>query len=106
MRYIIISFISLAISITAFAEDQQQNYCHDLQSSKEWEELANKYPDSMDLQLLHAVRIGLCKKVEDGTISFQNASIIFNWLHLQLIEKIKREIETDGKGTGYFRHSF
>ncbi len=97
MRYIIILFISLAISITAFAEDQQKNYCHDPESSKGWEELANKYPDNMDLQLLHAVRIGLCKKVEDGTISFQNASIIFKRLHLQLIEKIKREIKTDCK---------
>ena len=106
MRYIIILFIVLAISITAFAEDLQQNYCHDPESEKKWEKLANKYPENMDLQLLHAIRIGLCKKVEYGTISFQNASIIFNRLHIQLIEKIKREIEADGKGTGYFRHSF
>ncbi len=106
MRYIIILFILLAISITAFAEDQQLNYCHDPESSENWEELAKKHPDNMDLQLLHAVRIGLCKKVDDGTISFQNASRIFNRLHIQLIEKSKRGIETDGKGTGYFRHSF
>lgn len=63
MKYIIL-FILLTIS-TPFAiaaEDQQQNYCHDLESWKEREELVKKYPNDMDLQLIHAVRIGLCDK--------------------------------------------
>lgn len=90
MRHIIL-FILLTISITAFAaEDQQQNDCYDPKSWKEWEELVKKHPEDMDLQLLHAVRIGLCRKIEDGTISFQDATTLFNRLHDQLIEKSKK----------------
>lgn len=58
-----------------------------------WDELIRKYPEDKSLQMLHALRIGFCKKIEDGTISFEEASIIFNKLHDQVIENAQRESE-------------
>lgn len=70
-----------------------ENFCHDPQSWAEWDELVRKYPDDTSLQMLHALRIGLCHKIEDGTISFEKASMIFNKLHDQAIEDTKKEHE-------------
>ena len=72
-----------------FAQDE--NFCHDKESCKEWDELVQKYPHSMDIQRLHAVRIGFYKKIEDGTISFETARDAFNHLHDTVIKKAKKE---------------
>ena len=41
---------------------QGPNYCLDQESWEEWDELVAKYPHDMDIQMLHAVRIGFSKK--------------------------------------------
>lgn len=75
------------------ADKLDETYCHDKKSWAEWDELIRKYPEDTSLQMLHALRIGFCKKIEDRTISFEEASIIFNKLHDQVIEDTKRESE-------------
>ena len=45
----------------------------------------------MDVQMLHAVRIRFCKKIEDGTISFEMANEIFNKLHESVLKKSKEQ---------------
>jgi hypothetical protein len=71
----------LILLFTLPLQAQETNYCHDPESWKEWDALVEKYPGNMDIQMLHAVRIGLCKKIEDGSISFETASDAFNELH-------------------------
>jgi len=75
------------------ADKLDQNYCNDKKAWAEWDELIRKYPEDISLQMLHALRIGFCKKIEDGTISFEEASIIFNKLHDQVIKDAQRESE-------------
>jgi len=41
--------------------------------------------------MLHAVRIRFCKKIEDGTISFEMANEIFNKLHESVLKKSKEQ---------------
>jgi len=41
----------------------------------------------MDIQMLHAVRIGFCKKVEDGSIDFETARDVFNKLYNTVYER-------------------
>ena len=77
--------------------DQPHNYCKDSESWKEWDDLVMKYPDDMDIQALHALRIGLCIKVEAGTISFEVATDIFNRLHDMVIDKKKAEAQGSKK---------
>jgi hypothetical protein len=68
--------IFLMIIFTPQAHAQETNYCHDPESWKEWDALVQKYSGNMDIQMLHAVRIGLCKKIEDGSISFSTGAAI------------------------------
>jgi hypothetical protein len=79
MKHILLLLMMLLFTLPLQA--QEPNYCHDKESWKEWDELIEKYPGNMDIQMLHAVRIGLCKKIEDGSISFETASDAFNELH-------------------------
>jgi hypothetical protein len=79
MKYILPLILMIIFTLLAYA--QETNYCHDPESWKEWDALIEKYPGNMDIQMLHAVRIGLCKKIEDGTISFETAGDAFDVLH-------------------------
>ena len=71
----------LLVCLILPAHAQGPNYCHDKESWAEWDELVAKYPHNMDIQMLHAVRIGFCKKIEDGSISFEVARDVFNELY-------------------------
>jgi hypothetical protein len=82
-----ILFLLLMIVFTLPVHAQKTNYCHDPESWKEWDELVEKYPHDMDIQMLHAVRIGICKKIEDGSISFETAGDAFNKLHETVYER-------------------
>ena len=90
-------FILFTIVLFSFPLYAQDNYCLDKNSWKEWDELALKHPSNKDVQMLHAVRIGLCQKIEDGTISFEVARDAFNHIHetvhKRALEEQKRHLE-------------
>ena len=87
MKKLIIVLIIIVFTVPGFAQDE--NYCNDKESWKEWDILVQKYPHDMDVQMLHAVRIGFCKKIEEGSISFEMARDIFNQLHESVFKKSK-----------------
>ena len=86
-----LAILLILICTPAFAEET--NYCHDKESWKEWNELARKYPHDMNIQFLHAVRIGFCEKIENGTIELDVASGVFNKLRENVLQGIEREGE-------------
>lgn len=86
---IITVFGMLLISCTINADET--NYCYDLESNQQWDILIQKYPYDMELAALHALRIGLCYKVEKGDISLDQATDIFENVRMQLIGKQKQK---------------
>jgi len=91
MKKLIFIILILVICCPLFGQDQDKNYCHDKESWKEWDELVQKHPHDMDIQMLHAVRIGFCKKIENGTIAFETARDVFNHLQESVYKKAKKE---------------
>jgi len=89
MKKFIIVLVLIFLNLPAYAQDA--NFCKDKDSWQEWDTLVQKYPHDMDIQMLHAVRIGFCKKIEDGTISFETARDAFNHLHDTVVKKSKNE---------------
>lgn len=79
-------FILLTCTINA-----EENYCHDPEANQQWEELASKYPQDMGIAALHALRIGLCLKVERGDLSVDEPTDIFEKVRIQLVDKKVRE---------------
>lgn len=90
-KFILIIVITFFISCIVFAEEK--NYCLDKESWKEWDELIKKHPHNMNIQMLHAVRIGLCKKIEQKTITFEKARDVFNQLHQSVYQMAIKEEE-------------
>jgi len=73
------------------------NYCQDHESWDEWEALVQKYPGDMDLHTLHALRIGLCAKVNRGDLTVEEATDIFERAREKILEKKKSERGVSGK---------
>ena len=64
-----------------------KNYCHDEASWKEWDEVIKKNSTDMDIQTLHALRIGLCIKIDKGSIKLEDAIDIFDHAHEEAIRR-------------------
>jgi len=85
LTVIVILFLLLGIYSVLAAEPE--HYCHDAESWKEWENMVKKYPEDIPLQILHALRIGLCIKIEQKSISLQDATQLMNDMSEKLIQE-------------------
>ena len=63
------------ISLTLNAKEN--NYCDDQDANMEWEALIQEHPDDMQIHTLHALRLGLCVKVDRGDLTVDQATEIF-----------------------------
>ncbi len=70
---------------------ESENYCHDKESWKEWDALVEKNPNDTEVQALHALRIGLCVKVDKGGITLEQATEIFESAREAIIQKRKED---------------
>jgi hypothetical protein len=66
---------------------ETENYCLDEKSWAEWDRLIEKNPNDMEVQALHALRIGLCAKVDRGEISLGQATEIFESAREAIVQK-------------------
>ncbi len=94
MRIIIVlASISLLLSYTVNAEEK--NYCDDPDANMQWEALIQKHPDVMQVHALHALRIGLCFKVDRGDLEVSQATEIFENMRSVLINTKQRGMEKE-----------
>ena len=97
--------ILLLLGCTAAAASENSgpdNYCQNPESWTEWQELLAKHPDDRGLQTLHALRLGICLKVERGEITLDEGTAIFEDARRALIaqkEEAKRKATLREKPT-------
>ena len=95
-RILSIALLTLCLTFPAWAleaetrDEEPENYCDDLVSWAEWGEMVRKFPNDLDLQTLYALRIGLCAKIKDGTISTVDAIVLFERARAILVEKARQ----------------
>ena len=82
-------FLILVLNNSLTAESE--NYCLDQKSWKEWDRLVEKNPNDMEVQALHALRIGLCAKVDRDEITLGQATEIFESAREAIIQKRKED---------------
>ena len=92
---IILTLLGLLFSYEINA-GEQKNHCYDDDANMEWEALIQKYPDDRQIHALHALRIGLCFKVDRGDITVDEATEIFENMKMALINRKEREKELEG----------
>jgi hypothetical protein len=76
--FIMVLLLGFALHPTQAEElSEPTNYCHSPDSWAEWEELLAKHPHDRGLQTLHALRLGICLKVDRGEITLDEGTAIF-----------------------------
>ena len=73
--------LALIVTLTIAQPLQAASYCDDPAVIEDWENTAEKYSHSDNWQQLHAVWLGLCQKVRDGSLSQSRAASIFVTVH-------------------------
>lgn len=84
-RLVIFTFIFLAAAIPSFSEEQ--NYCHDKAAAQEWDALVKKDPNDLALQRLHALRLGICEKIENGSLTLDQGIEMFEREREKVVEE-------------------
>ena len=85
MKTLILAIIICMTAAYSFADDT--NYCNDAAANAQWQKLVTEKPGDMLLQALHALRIGLCVKVEAGQITVDQATDIFEDMRMALVQR-------------------
>ena len=75
-KIILILILLLFSSFSIYADDS--TFCNDPKKLKDFETLAKKYPDDIPVQILHALKIGLCVKIAQNSISIPEAINLYN----------------------------
>ena len=82
---LLLSFLIFLLLLPSIAG--AENYCNYIESWKEWDELLFDSPNDMELHTLHALRIGLCVKVDRRQITVEQATDIFESARETIIKK-------------------
>lgn len=88
---IAISFLILFSSLPVYGEDS--SFCDNPETWEYFESMTKKYPDDIPLQILHALKIGLCLKIAQNSITESEAINLFNDMvdHVAELRGIEKE---------------
>ena len=75
-KLIIISILLVLLSFPVYADES--TFCDDPGTWKYFESMTEQYPDDIPLQILHALKIGLCVKIKQNSITTTEAINLFN----------------------------
>ena len=65
-----ITILTLSILLFSYSLNaEEKNYCEDLEENARWEALIQKHPGDLQIHALHALRLGLCSKVDRGDLT-------------------------------------
>jgi hypothetical protein len=89
-------------TVAASDDSEPPNYCQNPESWAEWQELLAKHPHDRGIHTLHALRLGLCLKIDRGEITLDEGTAIFEEAREALIvqrEEGKRKATLQEKPT-------
>jgi hypothetical protein len=90
-RVVCIVLLILSLCSPTLAQEDDGNNCHDPAAWMDWQERVDKHQQDQELQVLHALWMGLCFKVEKGDIGFDEAVSIFENARKTLIQQRREE---------------
>ena len=86
MKSLLILAVLTLVAMPVSAEEIP-NFCHQPEMVLEWEELNKKYPHDLNIQALHAMRIGLCEKIDRGDLTVVDGIAIFEALRAAVVNR-------------------
>jgi hypothetical protein len=92
-RIAVISLLFMALCWPVSADDSA--FCDDPAAWEYFDSLVAENPNDVPLQILHALKIGLCTKISQGSISTGAAITLFN----DMVDIVaNKRGEADGQG--------
>ena len=88
-KFALIFTLSLFFSLAH--ADGADKFCKDPYIWETFDSLITKHPDDIPIHILHALRIGLCLKIEENSITTSEAIVIFNDMLDTVVEKMEEE---------------
>ena len=79
----------VGVAVPAFADEG--TYYDDPAVWTDWHEKATKQTGDLDFQTLHALWIGLCSKVSNGTLTEDDADTLFERARGTLLQQRRQE---------------
>lgn len=89
-KIILISILLFLSFVPVYADDS--TFCKDPDTWEYFESMLKKHPDDVPLQILHALKIGLCVKIEQNSITETEAINLFNDT-IDVVANMRGEIE-------------
>ena len=68
----------LCFATVAWADDIGEKFCNDQKVWDHFNNMVEEYPNDMSVQILHALKVGLCVKIQNNSISSSEAVDLFN----------------------------
>jgi len=68
----------------------QENYCHDEETNAYWDAIAIEYIDRLDVANLVKLRKQLCKQVDDGELTVEEATEQFEYERKRVVDGLER----------------
>jgi hypothetical protein len=75
--------------------DEPINSCHDVHSWREWDTLVACHSDHQAIQALHALRLGLCTKVDRDELTVDDATVIFETARQALLTQLRDQRQSE-----------
>ena len=83
--------VFLLLSPPPPAAEAERTYCDDPAVWADWQEKATQQTGNLDFQTLHALWIGLCTKIGNGTITEEEADMLFERARTTLRQQRRKE---------------
>lgn len=96
MNKCILTILIVCMFLVAPCAAAEENYCHDPEAEAQWQALLAEHPKDYELQALHALRIGICVKVDQGVLTLDEGTKIFEKARAALIEKWEADDNREG----------
>ena len=89
--------IALLLSFSCPAHSDDSKFCNDPPHWEHFNSMVADDPENIPLQILHALKIGLCVKIEQNSISTEEAIGLFYDMIDTVIEKVDEAEKQEGK---------
>lgn len=66
------------------------NYCHDAETNMYWDDLKNRAVDNFEIVNLANVRDELCQKIDDGELTVEEATNLFEFERARVVDELRR----------------
>jgi hypothetical protein len=88
----LVFLLVVGLCLPTFAQEEDSHHCHDPEAWTEWQGRGNTPLEDQELQVLPALWMGLCSKVEAGDLALDDTISLFENARHTLIQRRQSDV--------------